>query len=329
MAAVVGIRAWPRPVVLTCATLLVAGCYYAAGRLGLSQQLTADGAIVTPIWPPTGLAVACLLLFGPWCVPGIALGALLVILSLGAPGAEAVGIMAGNTVAPVCAWLMLRAVGFRVSLSRLRDGLALVFLGALTAMLISSGTGVGMLVLSDKLPTEHLGLVWLAWWVGDAVGVVLVTPLVLLLYRARLPPPSVRWTEAVGLALVVCALAPLIMYSSVGLLFLVFPVLVWSALRFQLAGGIPCALFMSVTATVVARHEGGSFGRLTDIETMMRLQAFNGTLGLTALLLSAVISEQLNTRRSVERACHELVEALQHLNAGGSGSPGPSGPDAR
>ncbi|MEV4047907.1 integral membrane sensor domain MASE1 [Streptomyces sp. SAI-195] len=329
MAAVVGIRAWPRPVVLTCATLLVAGCYYAAGRLGLSQQLTADGAIVTPIWPPTGLAVACLLLFGPWCVPGIALGALLVILSLGAPGAEAVGIVAGNTVAPVCAWLMLRAVGFRVSLSRLRDGLALVFLGALTAMLISSGTGVGMLVLSDKLPTEHLGLVWLAWWVGDAVGVVLVTPLVLLLYRARLPPPSVRWTEAVGLALVVCALAPLIMYSSVGLLFLAFPVLVWSALRFQLAGGIPCALFMSVTATVVARHEGGSFGRLTDIETMMRLQAFNGTLGLTALLLSAVISEQLNTRRSVERACHELVEALQHLNAGGSGSPGPSGPDAR
>ncbi|MEU5139666.1 MASE1 domain-containing protein [Streptomyces sp. NPDC021139] len=329
MAAVVGIRAWPRPVVLTCATLLVAGCYYAAGRLGLSQQLTADGAVVTPIWPPTGLAVACLLLFGPWCVPGVALGALLVILSLGAPGAEAVGIMAGNTVAPVCAWLMLRAVGFRVSLSRLRDGLALVFLGALTAMLISSGTGVGMLVLSDKLPTEHLGLVWLAWWVGDAMGVVLVTPLVLLLYRARLPPPSVRWTEAVGLILVVCALAPLIMYSSVGLLFLAFPVLIWSALRFQLAGGIPCALFMSVTATVVARHEGGSFGRLTDIETMMRLQAFNGTLGLTALLLSAVISEQLNTRRSVERACHELVEALQHLNAGGSGNPGPPGGDAR
>jgi integral membrane sensor domain MASE1 len=329
MAAVVGIRAWPRPVVLTCATLLVAGCYYAAGRLGLSQQLTADGAVVTPIWPPTGLAVACLLLFGPWCVPGIALGALLVILSLGAPGAEAVGIMAGNTVAPVCAWLMLRAVGFRVSLSRLRDGLALVFLGALTAMLISSGTGVGMLVLSDKLPTEHLGLVWLAWWVGDAMGVVLVTPLVLLLYRARLPPPSVRWTEAVGLTLVVCALAPLIMFSSVGLLFLAFPVLIWSALRFQLAGGIPCALFMSVTATVVARHEGGSFGRLTDIETMMRLQAFNGTLGLTALLLSAVISEQLNTRRSVEGACHELVEALQHLNAGGSGSPGPPGGGAR
>lgn len=156
MAAVVGIRAWPRPVVLTCATLLLAGCYYAAGRLGLSQQLTADGSVVTPIWPPTGLAVACLLLFGPWCVPGIALGALLVIVSLGAPGPEAAGIVVGNTAAPVCAWLLLRAVGFRLSLSRLRDGLALVFLGALAAMLISSCTGIGMLLLSGKLPTDHL-----------------------------------------------------------------------------------------------------------------------------------------------------------------------------
>ncbi|MFG2679675.1 MASE1 domain-containing protein [Streptomyces sp. NPDC048392] len=329
MAAVVGIRAWPRPVVLVCATLLVAGCYYAAGRLGLSQQLTADGSTVTPVWPPTGLAVACLLLFGPWCVPGIALGALLVIASLGAPGAAAVGIVAGNTAAPVCAWLMLRAVGFRVNLSRLRDGLALVFLGALTAMLVSSGAGVGMLLLSGKLPTHHLWLVWLAWWVGDATGVVLVTPLLLLLYRARLPPPSVRWTEAVGLAAVVCVLVPLIMYSSVSVLFLVYPLLIWSALRFQLAGGIPCALFASVMATVVARQEAGSFGRLTDVDTMMKLLAFNGTLGLTALLLSAVISEQLNTRRSVERACQELVEALQHLNAGGSGNPGAPGGDVR
>ncbi|WP_399894780.1 MASE1 domain-containing protein [Streptomyces sp. BBFR51] len=330
MAAVVGIRAWPRPVVLACETLLVAACYYAAGRLGLSQRLTADGAIVTPIWPPTGLAVACLLLFGPWCVPGIAVGALLVIVSLGQPGAEAVGIVAGNTAAPVCAWLMLRAVGFRLSLSRLRDGLALVFLGALAAMLISSGAGVGMLVLSDKLPTHHLGLIWLAWWVGDAMGVVLVTPLLLLLYRARLPPPSsVRWGEALGLTVVVCVAVPLIMYSSVSVLFLAYPLLIWSALRFQLAGGIPCALFASVMATVVARQEAGSFGKLTEIETMMKLQAFNGTLGLTALLLSAVISEQLNTRRSVEEACQELVEALQHLNAGGSANPGAPGGQAR
>ncbi|MEU6106596.1 hypothetical protein ABZ841_38830, partial [Streptomyces flaveolus] len=57
---------------------------------------------------------------------------------------------------------------------------------------------------------------------------------------------------------------------------------------------------------------------LTDVEVMMKLQAFNGAMGLTALLLSAVITEQRTTRRSVERACQELVEALQHLSAGES-----------
>ncbi|MEU3731589.1 MASE1 domain-containing protein [Streptomyces sp. NPDC033538] len=329
MTAVVGIRAWPRPLVLVCETLLVAACYYAAGRLGLSQQLVADGAVVTPIWPPTGVALACLLLFGVRCLPGIAVGSLLVVASLTVPGLSAAGVVIGNTAAPLCALLLLRAVGFRVSLSRLRDGLALVFLGALTAMLISSGTGAGILVLTDKLATHDFWLVWLAWWVGDAMGVVIVTPLLLLLHRARLPPPSGRWGEAAGLTLVVCVLVPLVTYSSVSVLFLVYPILIWAALRFQLAGGMPCALFASVVATVAARDEAGSFGRLTDVETMMKLQAFNGTLGLTALLLSAVISEQLNTRRSVERACHELVEALQHLNAGGPGNTGTSGRDGR
>ncbi|MGW8063989.1 MASE1 domain-containing protein [Streptomyces ziwulingensis] len=329
MAAVVGIRAWPRPVVLACETLLVAVCYYVAGRAGLSQQLVADGAVVTPIWPPTGVAVGCLLLFGFRCVPGIALGALLVVASLTAPRLSAAGVVLGNTVAPVCACLMLRAVGFRVSLSRLRDGLALVFLGAMTAMLISSGAGAGVLVLTDKLAPDDFWLIWLAWWVGDAMGVLLITPLLLLLHRARRSSPSGRWVEAAGLSLAVCVLVPLVTYSSISLLFLIYPILIWAALRFQLAGGMPCALFASVTVTVAARQGAGSFGGLTEVETMMELHAFNGTLGLTALLLSAVISEQLNTRRSVERACHELVEALQHLNTGGPGNTGPPGRETR
>ncbi|WP_369175908.1 MASE1 domain-containing protein [Streptomyces mutabilis] len=321
MAAVVGIRAWPRPVVLALGTLLVAVCYYAAGRLGLTQQLVAEGAVVTPIWPPTGLAVTCLLLFGPACVPGIAVGALLVVASITPPGPAAIGVVAGNTAAPVCAYLMLRAVGFRTDLARIRDGLALVFLGALAAMLISSGAGVGMLALGGKLPAGDVWFVWLAWWVGDAMGVVIVTPLLLLLYRARRAPPHGRWGEAAVLVVAAGVLVPLATYSRVSMLFLVYPLLIWAALRFQLAGSMPCALFASVMATAAAGDDAGSFGRLTDVEVMVKLQAFNGTMALTALLLSSVISEQLHTRRSVERACQELVEALQHLSAGT-----PSGP---
>ncbi|MFF8974542.1 MASE1 domain-containing protein [Streptomyces sp. NPDC014995] len=316
MAAVVGTSDLRRPAVLALETAAVAACYYAAGRLGLLRQLVVEGAVFTPIWPPSGVAVACLLIFGIRVWAGIALGALLVIMSLTALRPYALVNLVGNTAAPVCAYLMLRRVGFRKDLARLRDGLALVFLGALTAMLISSTLGVGLLVVTDRLATDSFWPVWLAWWVGDAMGVLLVTPVLLLLYTLRSPPPLTRWKEATGLALITVALVPFATHSHISLLFLVYPLLTWAALRFQLAGSMLCALFTSVMATIAATDEVGPFAELTRIEVMIKLQAFNGTMALTALLLSAVITEQRNTRRSVERACQELVEVLEHLTAG-------------
>ncbi|MCX5262999.1 MASE1 domain-containing protein [Streptomyces sp. NBC_00199] len=297
-------------------TLAVALCYYAAGRLGLMRELVVEGAVFTPIWPPTGVAVACLLLFGLRCAPGIALGALLVIMSLTSLRPVVIGNLVGNTAAPVCAYIMLRRVGFRSDLARLRDGLALVFLGALTAMLVSATVGVGLLLLTDRLGAHSFWPVWLAWWVGDAMGVLLVTPVLLMLFSMRLPLDLSRWKEATGLALSACVLVPLATRSPVSLLFLVYPLLIWAALRFQLAGSMLCALFTSVLATVAATDAVGPFEGLSRIEVMIKLQAFNGTMALTALLLSAVITEQRNTRRSVERACQELVEVLEHLTAG-------------
>lgn len=317
MACVVGTENLRRTGVFALQTLAVAGCYYAAGRLGLLRNLVVEGAVVTPIWPPTGVAVAALLIFGLRVWLGIALGALLVIMHLTTIRPETLGILAGNTLAPVCACLMLLYVGFRTDLGRLRDGLALVFLGALTGMLISATAGVGTLVTTDRLHPHAFWTVWLAWWVGDAMGVLIITPLLLLLlYRSRWPLKMSRWPEVTGLAIVTCAVVPLVTHSTISILFLVYPLLIWAALRFQLAGSMLCALTTSVLATIAATAEVGPFAGLNRTEVMIKLQAFNGTMALTALLLSAVITEQRNTRRSVERACQELVEVLEHLTAG-------------
>ncbi|MFE0457307.1 MASE1 domain-containing protein [Streptomyces sp. NPDC058914] len=316
MAAVVGTSELRRPAVLAMETVAVAACYYAAGRLGLLRELVVEGAVFTPIWPPSGVAVACLLILGIRAWAGIALGAFLVIMSLTSLRPDVLVNMVGNTAAPVLAYLMLRRVGFRSDLARLRDGMSLVFLGALTAMLLSSTIGVGLLVVTDRLATDSFWPVWLAWWVGDAMGVLLVTPVLLLLHNLRSPPPLARWKEATGLALITLALVPLATHSHISLLFLVYPLLIWAALRFQLAGSMLCALLASVLATLSATDRVGPFAELTRIEVMVKLQAFNGTMALTALLLSAVITEQRNTRRSVERACQELAEVLEHLTAG-------------
>lgn len=316
MAAVVGSKDLRTPVAVALQTLTVAACYYASGQLGLLRELVVEGAVVTPIWPPTGVSVACLLILGLRCWPGIALGAFFVILSLTSLTPSALGVLAGNTAAPVAGYLLLRRAGFRTDLARLRDGLALVFLGAFTAMLISSTTGAGILIATGKIEWPGFWAVWLAWWVGDAMGVLIVTPVLLLLSRVRLPLPVSRWKEAAGLAVIACCLVPLAARSSVSLLFLVYPLLIWAALRFQLAGSLLCALFASVMTTVAATDRVGPFERLGRVEVMVKLQAFNGAMALTALILSAVITEQIHTRRSVESACQELVEVLEHLTAG-------------
>ncbi|MFG2310557.1 MASE1 domain-containing protein [Streptomyces sp. NPDC048566] len=329
MARVVGTHELRRPAVLALQTLAITACYFGAGRLGLVRQLSVDGAVFTPIWPPTGVAVAALLLLGMWAWPGIALGAFLVVLSISSFSSitpSVAGIVAGNTIAPVCAYLLLRAVGFRNDLGRLRDGLALVFLAALGSMAISATSAVGLLIATDKLAAGGFWPVWLAWWVGDAVGVLIVTPVILMAYTLRTTLRPSRWKEAVLLLVAVAVVVPYATRSNLSVLYLVYPLLIWAALRFELVGSMVCALFASVMATVAATDGSGAFANLSDTSVMIKLQAFNGSMALTALLLSAVITEQRNTRRSVEQACQELVQVLEHLTAGNPPPPPRSPP---
>src|SRR5512134_3122200 len=115
---------------------LLAAVYFGAAKIGLS--LASVEGIVSLVWPPTGIALAALLLFGYRLWPGIALGALMVNFSAGASLA-AVGISLGNTLeAVVGAYLLNRLLGLRYSLERLRDVLGLVFLGAMVSTTISA-----------------------------------------------------------------------------------------------------------------------------------------------------------------------------------------------
>ncbi|MGW1773466.1 MASE1 domain-containing protein [Streptomyces sp. NPDC002104] len=304
---------WRRPAGALLRILGVAAAYYATGRLGLLRHVTVEGGIVTPLWPPTGIAVACLLWFGPRVWPGIALGTYLAIERLSAFDLDDLGIVAGNTLAPLCAYALLRRVDFRPELDRLRDGLALVFLGGLAPMLISATAGTWTLVLTGNLLLSSFWPVWAAWWAGDTMGVLLVTPLLLVLPRARLPRDPYRAAEAAALAVAVGAVTLTFTRSSLSLLFLVFPLLIWAAVRFRLPGSAPCALLVSVLAITAATDRVGPFAHHTLLEVMVNLQALNGAAALTALLLAALVTEQDNVRLKIEEVCEDLAEVVARL----------------
>ncbi|MFC9243752.1 MASE1 domain-containing protein [Streptomyces sp. NPDC057136] len=292
----------------------VAAAYYVSAKLGLLQEVVVHGSVVTPLWPPTGIALGALLYLGTRIWPGIALGALLTIIDIsGSLTLYGAGIAAGNTLAPLCAFLTLRRIGFRVELDRLRDGVALVFLGALLGMLISATVGSGVLMLSDKLPPGRFWLVWSAWWVGDAMGVLVVTPFLLVLRRARLPRSTDRWAEAALLLVIAVAATVVATRGSLSMIYLVFPVIVWAALRFELPGSAPCALLVSVLSVVAGREGVGPFEDHTVLQVMVNLAFLNGCVALTALLLAAIVTEHQNIRRETELACEELAALVEQL----------------
>lgn len=314
MASVIRSEKARRRTVAAAQLLGVAAAYYLSGRLGLLRRVEAYQSVVTPLWPPTGVALTALLQLGVRIWPGIALGALFTTLSVsGSFSLLGIGILVGNTLAPLAAYTALRTVGFRKQLDRLRDGVVLVFLGAFAGMLISSTLGCVTLVLTEKLPPERFWPVWACWWAGDVMGVLVVTPILLVLRRARMPRVTDRWLEAVGLFVVMTCASLVATTSTLAMLYLVFPVLIWAALRFQLAGSAPCALLVSVLAVIAATHQAGPFRGHQVLEVMLNLALLNGSVTLTSLLLSALVTEQLNIRREMEHACVELADLVEEL----------------
>ena len=163
---------------------LLAGVYYGAAKLGLT--LAFANRSVAARWPPTGIALAALVLWGYRYWPGVAIGALLANGWTGVPATEVVlGITLGNTLEALTGAYLLRRVGrFRSSLRRVRDVFGLVVLGAIVSTLVSATIGVASLRLGNAVSSDALGSTFRVWWLGDMAGEnLLVAPFVLLVRR--------------------------------------------------------------------------------------------------------------------------------------------------
>jgi len=289
----------------------LAAAYFGAAKLGFLTAFVNGN--VTPIWPPAGIALCGLLLFGLRLWPGVALGATLATFSTGAPLLAALGTGVGNTLGPVAgAYLLQRFVGLHPSMDRLRDVLGLVGLAAMLSTTISATLGVACLAAFGVLPWSIYGVVWHTWWLGDAMGVIVIAPLVLAWAadrRLSLGPRRIAEAAAlmVGLLfvseLVFGRLMP-ITVSRAPLAFIVFPFIVWAALRFGPRGAVTAVAITLSFAVWGTAHGRGPFQRGTLNESLLLLHAFMSIVAVTAMVLAAISAEREGARR-----------ALQELNA--------------
>lgn len=293
--------------------------YFVTAKLSLELSLV--GESVTPLWPPTGIALVAFLLYGFRLWPAVAAAAFLVNWNIGSDAPTAALIAGGNTVAPMIATVLLRLVRFRPDIDRTRDAMALVILGALGAMTVSATIGTSALERAGAIPGPlDFWQTWAVWWTGDAMGILAVAPFLLsqrtVNIRGRVP-----WLRALEAVVVFGALggtAALVNQTARPVWVAVFPLLVWIAWRFQQRGSGPAALLVIGLATAAAANGSGPFAGSELVPKMVSLQVFNAAVALTSFFFAAVVAERIAARRALERSSqemylreHRIAETLQ------------------
>ena len=287
-------------------TALLAAAYLLAARLGLA--LAFAQAQVSPIWPPTGLALAVLIRFGPRWWPGLFLGAFAANYLAAEPLLTAAGVAAGNTLEALAgAWLLRRRGGFRAGFERVGNVWAFIGYAALFAPVISATLGATSLAFGGVMPWSDFVPNWQTWWLGDALGALVVAPVLLTWSRAE--PWPVRphaLAEGAALGLAVLGVAWFAFSQGTGFRFLVFPPLIWAALRFGPRGATLATLATVGIAVWHTVHLVVPFASESVSERLHSVQIFASVTALTILFLAAVKREREHAREQLRRHLDEL-----------------------
>jgi diguanylate cyclase (GGDEF)-like protein len=284
----------------------VCASYILAAKLSL--RLASVHPSATPVWPPTGFAIATLVVLGLRFWPAIFMGAFLVNITTAGSVLTTFGIATGNTLeALLASLLVIRFANGRHAFERTWDILRFALYGGVLSTAVAATFGVTSLTLGGFAPWNQYGLIWRTWWLGDAAGALIFTPFFLLWGANR----SVKWTKSqfveggVALALLLITAGTLFgiffhaRMSGDPWTFLCTPFLVWIAFRFGQRESSAALCVLSAFAVVGTVYGRGPFVRETPNDSLLLLQSFLGVMALMTLMFGAEVSER---RRQEEHA---------------------------
>ena len=278
--------------------VVLAAVYFAAGKLGL--KLAHVNASATAIWPCTGISLAAFLILGYRVWPAILAGAFLVNLTTAGSAVTSLAIAVGNTFEGVVgSYLVTRFAAGKQAFQRAQDIFKFAVLAGMVSPMMSATVGVTTLAVAGLASWKIYGSIWLTWWLGDAAGAVVVTPLVLLWWEN----PHVHWSRK---QITEFALLFLGLFSTGWIVFggrfdfsvknypleyLCIPFLVWAAFRFGRRKAVTAIFALAAIATWGTAHGFGPFARESQNTSLLLLQSFVGVMAVTSMALAAEFSE--------------------------------------
>jgi signal transduction histidine kinase/integral membrane sensor domain MASE1 len=284
----------------------LAAVYDVAARFGLSWATVHQN--ITAIWPPSGVVLAVFLRFGMRLWPGACAGSLLANLATGAGFATAAGIAVGDTLEGLVAAALLSWASFDQRMMRLPDVLRLIVIGGLAAPAVAATIGAAQLCLAGLASWSNFGPMWTAWWLGDGLSIIVLTPFMLAWTEAPAARPSWRGvieTAAIG-AVIIAASAyafggfggepalPAVAYAA-------FPAVLFAAVRFGARGATASVLLATALAIWAATARSGTAAPASP-DSLATLQVFAGSLAVSALALAAALAERETALAALRRS---------------------------
>jgi PAS domain S-box-containing protein len=278
--------------------LFFIGVYFAAGTFGLSLAFVHASA--SAVWPPTGIALAALLLWGYRLWPAVFTGAFLVNYYTQGALASSLSIATGNTLEAILGvWLVQRFASGPAVFERAQDICRFVVLAALFSTAVSATLGVTSLCLDGSAHWNRYGAIWVTWWLGDLVSDLTVAPFLVIWLRSSVPRwESRRLLEAGLLFVLTCVLGLVVFFGhmtfefqNLPIAYLTIPVLVWAAFRFGRRGAATFTILISGIALAATLRGSGPFAIDNAHRSLLVLQGFIGTTALTGLLVAAAVGE--------------------------------------
>ncbi len=308
----------------------LAAVYYGSGKLGIAIALPIPPGNITALWPPSGIAWAANLCFGYRFWPAILLADMLTnvpglfenshdltkaICTAGASAFGAVFEAIGGTV------LVRRWIGNFYLFDRSENVFKFILI-TLVCTAISALFGVSITCLSGIADWASFGYFWYTWWIGNAIGIIVFTPMLLTwrqyLYHQIKPRQLIEGLLFLGVLLSAGIIAFELGYPVE---YLFIPCLVWGNFRFGLLGSTTGVAIVTTLAILGTIKGVGSFLRPSLNESLILLQSFMGSAAVTTLLLGAVIAERKASQsalaasnQQLENRVEERTAALQQAN---------------